>query len=116
MGSLSGQWYLEAAVDAPGLASEMDACGVAQAVLVQAVGAYSYDNHYVADAVRADPARFVGACCIDVQAADAPDTLRHWVENEGLAGIRIFPLSAEDSWLSEFIIINKKEEELPCMR
>jgi len=99
--SLSGQWYLESAVDGPGLAGEMEACGVSQAVLVQAVGAYSYDNRYVADAVRADPSRFVGACCIDVQAPDACETLRHWIEDAGLRGIRIFALSAGDSWLED---------------
>ena len=46
---LSGKWYLEAPHTAEQLTACMDEAGVAQAVLVQAVGAYSYENDYAAD-------------------------------------------------------------------
>ena len=100
--SLSGPWYLEAPHTAEELAACMDAAGVAKAVLVQAVGAYSYDNAYAADAAAAYPDRFASACCIDATAADAVATLRFWVCERGMHGVRLFALSREaSSWLDD---------------
>jgi predicted TIM-barrel fold metal-dependent hydrolase len=97
---LSGKWYLEAPASASDLAIAMDESGVDQAVLVQGVGAYTYDNRYAADSARANPERFTSACCIDVEAADALDTLAYWISERGMAGIRLFALSREGpSWL-----------------
>ncbi|MEM7413526.1 MAG: amidohydrolase family protein [Myxococcota bacterium] len=97
---LSGPWYLEAPHTAEELAACMDDAGVEQAVLVQAVGAYSYDNAYAADAAQSQPARFASACCIDATADAAVDTLRHWVRDRGMHGVRLFALAREaPSWL-----------------
>ena len=97
---LSGQWYLNAPASAEDLLREMAASGVVQAVLVQGVGAYTYDNRYAADAAVAHPEQFVSACCIDVLAEDAPERLSYWVEERGMRGIRLFALSREGpSWL-----------------
>ncbi|MGH0033894.1 MAG: amidohydrolase family protein [Myxococcota bacterium] len=100
--NLSGQWYLEAPHTAEELAACMDEAGVDQAVLVQAVGAYTYDNAYAADAAAAHPGRFAGACCIDAVANDAVETLRYWVSERGMRGVRLFALAREGtSWLSD---------------
>ena len=100
--SLSGEWYKEAPHSAEQLLGCMDACGVAQAVLVQAVGAYSYENGYAADSAASRPSRFVSAACIDVEAEDAPAQLRYWAEERGMQGVRLFALSqAGPSWLAE---------------
>ncbi len=97
---LSGTWYLDAPTSAEELASAMDESGVDRAILVQAVGAYSYDNRYAADAARADPDRFVAACCIDAAAEGATQTLDYWIRDRGMSGVRLFALSREGpSWL-----------------
>ncbi len=99
---LSGPWYLEAPASAEDLARAMDRSGVAQAVLVQGVGAYSFDNAYAADAAAADPTRFVSACCIDPLAEDAVATLDYWIRERGMAGVRLFALARDgDSWLCD---------------
>jgi len=91
--NLSGEWYLEAPSTAEHLMHCMDEAGVSHAVLVQAVGAYSYDNAYAADSAAAYPERFASACCIDPAAADAVATLRRWILQRGMHGIRIFAVS-----------------------
>lgn len=98
---LSGEWYREAPASAEDLAEAMDASGVARAVLVQGVGAYTWKNDYAADAARANPDRFVSACAIDAEAEDAPDTLAYWLDERGMQGVRLFALSREgESWLA----------------
>ena len=97
---LSGTWYLDAPASAEELAAAMDASGVDRAILVQAVGAYTYDNRYAADAAQADPGHFVSACCIDAEAEDATRTLDYWIRERGMSGIRLFALAREGpSWL-----------------
>jgi len=97
---LSGTWYLDAPASAEQLASAMDENGVERAVLVQAVGAYTHDNRYAADAAQANPGRFCSACCIDAEAKDATRTFDYWIRERGMAGIRLFALSREGpSWL-----------------
>ena len=99
---LSGTWYLDAPASAEDLAGEMDASGVAQAVLVQGVGAYTYDNRYAADAAREAPERFVSACAIDVEARDAVEVADEWIRVQGMQDIRLFALAREGpSWLAD---------------
>jgi len=98
---LSGDWYREGPASADDLAREMDASGVAQAILVQGVGAYTWDNDYAADAAAARAERFVAACAIDAEAPDAPTTLAYWLAERGMQGVRLFALSREGpSWLT----------------
>lgn len=99
---LSGEWYLEAPHTAEELAACMDGAGVAQAVLVQAVGAYTYENDYAADSGALHPERFASACCVDALAADAVKTLRYWIAERGMHGVRLFALARDGaSWLSD---------------
>jgi L-fuconolactonase len=100
--NLSGKWYLEAPHTADELLACMDDAQVAQAVLVQAVGAYTYENDYAADSGARHPERFASACCIDPLAPGATETLRRWVVDRGMHGIRIFAIaSPETSWLGD---------------
>jgi L-fuconolactonase len=97
---LSGEWYLEAPHSAEELLACMDDADVAQAVLVQPVGAYSYENGYTADSGRAHPARFASACCVDPFADIG--RLRYWIEDRGTHGVRLFAVDrGQDSWLAE---------------
>jgi L-fuconolactonase len=99
---LSGAWYDEAPCSASELEAEMSAAGVDRAILVQGVGAYSYDNRYVADCAEARPGHFVAACCVDATATDAVATLQSWLARSGVDGVRLFALSAKGpSWLAE---------------
>ncbi len=100
-GPLSGAWYREAPHSAEDFLTCMDAAGVDRAVLVQPVGAYSFDNRYAADSAAARPAVFASACCVDVDSEDPCGDLRYWVEERGMQGVRFFALSREPrSWLA----------------
>lgn len=66
-----------------------DAARVERAILVQAFGAYRYDNSYVADAAARYPHRFVGVCIVDPLRPDASETLRYWVKERGIKGLRM---------------------------
>jgi len=90
---LSGEWYLEAPHTAEQLLACMDEAGVERAVLVQAVGAYTYENDYAADSAAAHPSRFASACCVDPVAGDAVATLRRWIRDRGMQGVRIFAVA-----------------------
>jgi len=73
----------------------MDAHGVEGAVLVQPIQ-YRWDNRYLARVLRAHPTRFAGVCRVDPQDPEAPDHLRHWVEEEGFQGFRLSPSAAPE--------------------
>ncbi len=87
---LSGTWYLDAPCSAPDLAAQMASAGVDRAILVQGVGAYTYDNSYAADSARVDSEHFASACCIDPLAADASERLAYWATERGMQGVRMF--------------------------
>lgn len=99
---LPGGWYREAPHTAEQLLSCMDSAGIDRAVLVQGVGAYSFDNSYAADAALAYPDRFWSACCIDVVASDAAEKLDYWIGERGMHGVRMFAIAAPGaSWLDD---------------
>lgn len=99
---LPGGWFREAPHSLEQLLERMDEAGVERAVLVQGVGAYSYDNSYAADCAARVPERVWSACCIDVLGADAQEQLDHWIVERGMRGVRLFALSrGSDSWLDD---------------
>ena len=99
---LGGSWYRKSPCSAEGLLAEMDAAGVHRAVLVQPLGAYSFDNRYAVDSASSHPARFTAACCVDPYAEYAARTLRGWLDRPGVAGVRFFALAEQpSSWLSD---------------
>lgn len=100
--NLSGAWYRDAPCSADEFVRLLDAEDVAAAVLVQAVGAYSYDNAYAADSAARFPGRFTAACCVDVDGEDPVGALTYWARDRGVEGIRLFALSRSGpSWLAE---------------
>ena len=52
---LPGQWYIDGPASAEDLKEAMSLSGVERAILVQGVGAYTYDNRYAADSAIATP-------------------------------------------------------------
>ena len=99
--ALPGSWYLQSPCSAEGLLDEMDAAGVDRAVLVQPLGAYSFDNRYAAASASAHPGRFKAACCVDPYGDSPAETLQLWLDHPGVGGVRFFALSRERSWLSD---------------
>jgi predicted TIM-barrel fold metal-dependent hydrolase len=96
---LSGPWYREAPCSAEQFAGLMDEAGVGRALLVQPLGAYSYDNRYAADSAARVPERFASVCCVDPEGPDPPAELAYWVRERGMRGVRLFALSRGPSWL-----------------
>jgi predicted TIM-barrel fold metal-dependent hydrolase len=95
-------WVRESPVPVDGLLAALDAGGVRGAVLVQAKGAYGFDNSYVAEARAADPARLVNAAVIDLSAPDREAVLRYWCGERGILGLRVFNIPpADPEWLSD---------------
>ena len=99
---LSGQWYIDAPCSTEQLLTAMNASGVDRSVLVQAVGAYSFDNAYAADEGRVRPDRFVSAACIDPLSEKPFDAVEHWIRERGMQGLRVFAVSRTDeTWLAD---------------
>ena len=95
-------WFDEHPVDAAALLTDMDKAGVHAAVLVQAKGAYGFDNSYAADARAAAPDRFVSASIIDMEAADRIEQLTYWAIERGMLGTRLFNIPpAAKPWLND---------------
>lgn len=71
------------------LVTMMDAAGVSQAVLVQHDPVFGDDNSYIADAARKFPQRMVAVGRLNAGLPDVVKTMRHWVQDRGLAGFRV---------------------------
>ena len=99
--ALPRSWYTESPCSAEGLLVEMDTAGVDRAVLVQPVGAYSFDNRYAVASASAHPGRFTAACCVDPYGGSPVETLRRWLDGANVGGVRFFALSKQRSWLSD---------------
>jgi predicted TIM-barrel fold metal-dependent hydrolase len=95
-------WFDEHPVDADGLRRELDAAGVRGAILVQAKGAYGFDNDYCADARSVAPDRFVSASIVDMQAPDRIAQLDHWTLERGMTATRLFDIpTSSPSWVDD---------------
>jgi L-fuconolactonase len=79
----------------------MDGAGVDRAILVQAFGAYRYDNSYVADAAAQFPRRCVAVCIVDALAPDAADKLSYWVKDRGVKGLRVVTWTEPETLLDD---------------
>jgi predicted TIM-barrel fold metal-dependent hydrolase len=105
IGGKASAWVASRPVTAEALLAEMDAAGIAKAVLVHASTAYGYDNRYAADSAAAHPDRFASVACVDVRAADAPARLRYCIRERGMNGLRIFTSGSKDAddsaWLDD---------------
>ena len=79
----------------------MDGAGVERAILVQAFGAYRFDNSYVADAAAHHPNRCVAVCIVDATAPDAADKLSYWVNERGVKGLRVVTWTEPETMLDD---------------
>jgi L-fuconolactonase len=96
------EWVRESPVAVDGLLAVLDSGGVRGAVLVQAAGAYGFDNSYVAEARSADPARLVNAAVIDMTSPERESDLRFWCSERGILGLRLFNIPrADPDWMGD---------------
>ena len=65
-----------------------DANGVEAGVAVQYRSTYNLDNSYVVDTAAAYPERVRGVVILDPSDEATPATLRRWVKEKGISGIR----------------------------
>jgi L-fuconolactonase len=94
-------WWTGRAVDSNALVGDLDGAGVARAVVVQAVGAYGSDNRYARWVVDAHPDRFVLVPAVDLESADPAAQLVMLMEEGSVAGVRLFGIGVDGSWLSD---------------
>jgi predicted TIM-barrel fold metal-dependent hydrolase len=59
-------------------------------VAVQKRMVYRYDNSYILDSSDAHPDFFFAVVILDAEDSATPDTVRRWVCDHGLAGLRLF--------------------------
>jgi predicted TIM-barrel fold metal-dependent hydrolase len=90
IGGTQSGWAVSRPVSAEQMLAGMDRTGIAAAVLVQATTNYGYDNAYVLDSFREHPERFVAVGTFDPLRPDAPQALQAAIEQDGLAGVRLF--------------------------
>ena len=84
-----GPWYIETPISTEQLLGITHAAGVERIVVVQAFGAYGFDNTYHADSAAQHPERLSSVCGVDPSAADAPAQLAYWVRERGMQGLRL---------------------------
>lgn len=68
----------------------MREAGVVEAVAVQKRMVYRYDNSYIMDSSDAHPDVFSAVVILDAEDERTPSVVRDYVENHGLAGVRLF--------------------------
>lgn len=89
-------WVAEHACSTEEYLGLMDAHGLEQAVLVQAIGAYQADNSYCVDSAGAHPERFASVVYLDLTAPDPPGELARWA-GRGAHGVRVVTGTATTS-------------------
>jgi predicted TIM-barrel fold metal-dependent hydrolase len=134
LGGTQSTWSTERPTTYDDLLRAMDEAGVAKAAIVHSSTAYGYDNSYVADAVKAVPARFTGVYSIDALAPDAVQTFDAWLAR-GCSGMRLFTtgstLPDQATWFADPktypfwehaaaknipVCVQMKQEGLPLLR
>ena len=81
-------WVDEHACSTEEFVALMDENGIDQAVLVQALGAYTADNRYCVDSANAFPDRFASVVYVDLTGPDpAAEVAR--LASEGAVGVRV---------------------------
>jgi len=83
-------------VSAEDLLAVMDRHQVDRAVLVHALGAYSYDCRYTVEAARVDPDRLRAVVAVDMAGPDPAGALAAWVDPV-VSGVRLLAIGPGDS-------------------
>jgi len=73
------------------LRRESRAARVRAACLIQTSSFYRFDNRYTCDSAKANPDWTAGVCTLDPDDSSSPDTLRRFVRDYGMKGMRSIP-------------------------
>lgn len=76
---------------------DLDAAGVADAVLVQP-SVYSFDHGYLGRAIARAPDRLRGVMLVDPLDSNAGDVIRKTVGDPRITGLRMLPLRSDRGW------------------
>jgi predicted TIM-barrel fold metal-dependent hydrolase len=105
MGGKQSTWSAQRPMSGARLLEAMDQAGISKAAVVQTSTAYGFDNSFLADTIEAHPDRLTGVCSIDVLAEDAVQALEYWIEERGMAGLRLFTtgstMPGQADWLDD---------------
>jgi len=88
-------------VDAVQVTRDLDAAGVARAVIVQAVGPYGNDNRYALEVGAQSDNRFAVVVAIDTNAPDPAAELAALVDRRPVAGVRVAAFGGDAPWLTD---------------
>jgi len=98
---VGSDWWRHDDHGAATLLGAMDAAGVDRAVVVQAVGPYGYDCRCALDEAARSPQRLSLVVAVDLAAPEPARALRELAAAAPLAGIRLFGIGDDDSWLED---------------
>src|SRR5262245_52156385 len=102
---VGSNWFREAPRTVEELGALTEEAGVGAAVLVQAFGAYTFDNSYVLDAATTDPSRFVSVVIVDPEDTASPARVREFAREKSCTGVRLFSIGpmdrAQPTWLDD---------------
>jgi L-fuconolactonase len=103
---LGRPWWSEPSRDAEALLSTMTGAGVGRAIVVQAVGAYGYDNRYLLSAVAAHRDRLGAVPAVDLDdrtaaGGDPAAPIRKLAGSPGAVGVRLFGVGPGSSWAQD---------------
>lgn len=82
-------WFVDRPLDVDGLLRDMDDAGVDQAVVVQGLGPYAYDDRYLLDAIARDRARLVGVVGVDPTDPAAPRAIATFAAHPQVRAVRL---------------------------
>lgn len=104
LGGVQSSWSKERPVDWPQLSAAMDAAGVSKAAVVQSSTTYGHDNSYLADCVDQEPEKITGVCSVGFMDDDVIEQIRHWIDERGMSGLRLFTTGStmsQATWLDD---------------
>jgi L-fuconolactonase len=97
-------WWVDGRPTIKDIADLIDGQPVRQAVIVQAVGPYGFDNRYVIEAVSHDETRFSAVAAVDLDQPDAENTIRVLAEHPSISGIRLFAMTEARRWIESSVL------------
>jgi L-fuconolactonase len=104
LGGMRSKWSEQRPASWPELSAAMVEAGVGKAAVVQSSTTYGHDNSYLADCVDEARDRITGVASVDFTESDVLDQIRYWIDDRGLAGLRLFTWGTtmgQANWLAD---------------
>lgn len=98
---VGSQWWSAPGLGTVSLLATLDRCGTGRAVVVQAVGAYGFDNSYALDSVAGRPDRLRAVAAPDMDGPAPDEEIHRLAARPGVAGVRLFGVSPGSAWTDD---------------